>query len=80
MGLRCGREARRPKSPIPAALHTQATGYLAQLRYYFDVNNSYVTQKLKVLALPFRHKEWARQLARKSPPGSATARPPGLLG
>jgi len=37
-----------------------ASGYLAQLRYYFDVNNSYVTQKLKVLALPFRHKEWER--------------------
>jgi len=37
-----------------------ASSHLAQLRYYFDVNNSYVTQKLKVLALPFRHKEWER--------------------
>ena len=37
-----------------------ASSYLTQLRYYFDVNNSYVTQKLKVLALPFRHKEWER--------------------
>ena len=37
-----------------------ASSYLTQLRYYFDVNNAYVTQKLKVLALPFRHKEWER--------------------
>ena len=37
-----------------------ASGYLAQLRYYFDVNNAYVTRKLQVLALPFRHKEWER--------------------
>jgi len=37
-----------------------ASSYLTQLRYYFDVNNAYVTQKLKVHALPFRHKEWER--------------------
>jgi hypothetical protein len=37
-----------------------ASSYLTQLRYYFDVNNAYVTQKLKVLALPFRHKGWER--------------------
>jgi len=32
------------------------------VRYYFDVNNQYVTHKLRVLALPFRHKEWDRTL------------------
>ena len=42
---------------------TAFTGsYLEQVRYYFDVNNAYVIQKLKVLALPFRHKEWERSV------------------
>ena len=38
------------RSPVgvPTAV---ASSYLTQLRYYFDVNNAYVTQKLKVLTL-----------------------------
>ena len=32
-----------------------ASSYLTQLRYYFDVNNAYVTQKLKVLTLTLTH-------------------------
>ena len=30
------------------------------LRYYFDVNNSYVKNKLVVLLAPYRHKQWKR--------------------
>jgi hypothetical protein len=30
------------------------------LRYYFEVNNSYVKNKLRVLLFPFRHKQWNR--------------------
>jgi hypothetical protein len=35
---------------------------LAVLRYYFDVSNQYVLAKMQILALPYRHKEWERQL------------------
>lgn len=31
------------------------------LQYYFDVNNSYVSNKLKLILLPFRHKDWKRR-------------------
>ena len=50
-------------------------GYLAQLRYYFDVNNAYVRHKLQVLALPFRHKEWERKTS-AAPGGVYEPRPP----
>lgn len=30
------------------------------LRYYFDVNNSYVQNKLRILLTPFRHRNWKR--------------------
>ena len=30
------------------------------LRYYFDVNNTYVKNKLLVLLAPYRHKAWKR--------------------
>jgi hypothetical protein len=36
------------------------------LRYYFDVNNSYVVNKLKLLVFPFKHKHWYRQGANES--------------
>ena len=33
------------------------------LRYYFDVNNSYVVNKLVLLLFPFKHRHWMRRPA-----------------
>ena len=33
---------------------------IAQWRYYFDVSNSYVLNKIKLLLFPFIHKTWTR--------------------
>ncbi len=33
------------------------------LRYYFDVTNSYVLNKLQLVLFPFRHRHWYRQPA-----------------
>mmetsp|Transcript_15674 Transcript_15674/g.51730 ORF Transcript_15674/g.51730 Transcript_15674/m.51730 type:complete len:239 (-) Transcript_15674:2271-2987(-) len=41
---------------------------LATLRYYFAVNQLYVLRKLRVIALPFRHKEWDRRLGEDGAP------------
>ena len=45
------------------------------LRYYFDVNNAYVLSKIKILMLPYRHKEWERKVT-TGPGGQYTPRPP----
>ncbi|KAF1794358.1 Yif1 family [Phytophthora cactorum] len=37
-----------------------AYGVWGSLKYYFTVNNSYVKSRLKILLLPFRHKNWRR--------------------
>ena len=37
-----------------------------QLRYYFDVNNSYVVNKLKLIMFPFKHTHWYRQRTTES--------------
>jgi len=34
----------------------------AVLKYYFNVNNSYVINKLKILLFPFPHKVWKRRI------------------
>jgi len=38
---------------------------LEPFKYYFNVNNSFVLQKLKILACPFLHKSWKRQTVRQ---------------
>ena len=45
------------------------------LRYYFDVNNAYVLSKLKILMLPYRHKEWERRV-QAVPGGGYQPHPP----
>mmetsp|Transcript_45855 Transcript_45855/g.74820 ORF Transcript_45855/g.74820 Transcript_45855/m.74820 type:complete len:328 (-) Transcript_45855:478-1461(-) len=35
---------------------------LEGLRYYFNVNNSYVVNKLKILLFPYNHRTWSRLL------------------
>jgi hypothetical protein len=36
---------------------------VSRLKYYFNVNNSYVLNKLKLLAFPWLHKHWQRRQA-----------------
>jgi hypothetical protein len=38
---------------------------LEPFKYYFNVNNTFVLQKLRVLACPFLHKSWKRQTVRQ---------------
>lgn len=37
-----------------------AYGVWGSLKYYFTVNNSYVKSRLKILLMPFWHKNWRR--------------------
>jgi len=37
---------------------------LSPLKYYFNVNNSYVFNKIKLLLCPFIHKSWKRRIGR----------------
>jgi len=37
---------------------------LSPLKYYFNVNNSYVFNKIKLLLCPFVHKSWKRRIGR----------------
>jgi YIF1 len=43
-----------------------ASALWQSLRYYFDVNNTYVQNKLRILLAPFRHKHWQRLPANES--------------
>lgn len=45
------------------------------LKLYFAVDTAYVTQKLTVLAAPFRHKDWQRKTDSRHP-GTAVAAAP----
>lgn len=36
------------------------------LKYYFNVNNSYVYHKLKLLLFPINHKDWKRRILRQA--------------
>lgn len=48
-----------------------------QLKAYFNVTNSYVLQKLLLIAFPFRHKSWQRSIVQQSVEGpSDTYAPP----
>jgi len=52
---------------------------LDTLRYYFDVNNAYVLQKLQILLLPYRHADWERKGdAGQAAPPSQDANAPDL--
>jgi len=53
---------------VDAGLTSYTGSTLATLRYYFDVNNSYVLSKLKLLFFPYRHAEWERSLTGNSVP------------
>jgi hypothetical protein len=54
---------------------TVSTKWLNSLRYYFAVNNSYVLNKLKIIACPFLHKSWSRRISRQAE-GIDTYEPP----
>ena len=37
-----------------------SVSWFSSLRFYFNVSNSYVLQKLKIVVCPFTHKHWKR--------------------
>jgi len=37
-----------------------------QLKYYFNVNNSYVINKIRLVLFPLRHKSWKRRIHRQA--------------
>ncbi|KAH6570387.1 hypothetical protein BASA60_007721 [Batrachochytrium salamandrivorans] len=44
---------------------------VSQLRYYFNVSNSYVLNKVRLLLFPFRHTSWSRLVHRSEHNGQA---------
>jgi len=49
---------------------------IADLRYYFNVNNSYVINKLKILLCPYIHSNYPRQSVPKPDTGEIVPLPP----
>jgi len=56
---------------VDAGIADYTGSWLQRLRFYFDVNNKYVLDKLRLLLFPFKHQEWERQ-----PNSSGRMRPP----
>ena len=54
---------------------TKYTGNVSQVRYYFNVSNSYVLNKIRLLLFPFRHASWSR-LSQHNEVGQEMYRPP----
>lgn len=52
-----------------------AYGIWGSLKYYFTVNNSYVKSRLKILLMPFWHKNWRRIQASDSAGENKLVRP-----
>jgi hypothetical protein len=50
-----------------------SVSWFSSLRFYFNVSNSYVLNKLKVVVCPFTHKHWKRIDATGADPQSASA-------
>jgi len=42
-----------------------ATKYFSSLKYYYNVNNSYVVNNLRLILFPLRHKYWKRRIQRQ---------------
>ena len=51
---------------------------LAVLRYYFQVDTNYVLEKLSILAVPYRHKEWGRTMMLTVDEGPPVMQPPKM--
>ncbi|KAK9712954.1 Protein transport protein yif1 [Basidiobolus ranarum] len=50
---------------------------VANLKFYFNVSNMYVVNKLRLLLFPFRHQTWSRQIKRSEENGQIEGyRPP----
>lgn len=47
------------------------------LKYYFNVSNSYVLHKLRILLYPWQHKPWSRRLRYSTPYGGTGIMSPG---
>jgi len=46
----------------PNNVSAAASNYFSEMKYYFDVNTSYVANKLKLILFPLRHKSWNRRI------------------
>jgi len=46
-------------------LTKEANKYFSSLKYYYNVNNSYVINKIKLVLFPLRHKYWKRRIQRQ---------------
>lgn len=47
------------------------------LKYYFNVSNSYVLHKLRIILYPWQHKPWSRRLRYSTPYGGTGIMSPG---
>lgn len=45
------------------------------LKHYFNVSNSYVLHKLRILLFPWRHRPWSRKMRYSTPYGSGAMSP-----
>jgi len=50
-------------------------GYLTSLKHHFNVSNSYVLHKLRIILFPWRHKPWSRKFTRTES-GQSEFQPP----
>lgn len=50
---------------------------MPMLKHYFNVSNSYVLHKLRILLFPWRHKPWSRRLRYSTPYGGSGIMSPG---
>ena len=50
---------------------------MPMLKHYFNVSNSYVLHKLRILLFPWRHKPWSRRLRYTTPYGGSGIMSPG---
>ncbi|WFC97389.1 Protein transport protein yif1 [Malassezia yamatoensis] len=50
---------------------------LPMVKHYFNVSNSYVLHKLRIIVFPWRHKPWSRRLRYTTPYGGTGIMSPG---
>ena len=67
----------RPADHISFQLNAQIGGLIpiTHLKHHFNVSNSYVIRKLRLVVFPWRHKPWTRKM-RRSETGSGEFQPP----
>ncbi|KAI3618462.1 hypothetical protein CBS9595_002825 [Malassezia furfur] len=67
MGMQFGRHVAQFRALLP----------MPMLKHYFNVSNSYVLHKLRIIVFPWRHKPWSRRLRYTTPYGASGIMSPG---